>query len=160
MTVLIANALELAALMLLLQSAWTDFTEGLLPDVNTVIAFVLAFAGQALRGEATLALAGALTGFCLLKGVQIFYRRVRGKDGLGSGDVKLMFPLGALVGPMGIVAVIGIASLLALLFYLPPRELRSFFLPFGPFLVAATLVVKPFILTPGFLSALLEAIPC
>jgi leader peptidase (prepilin peptidase)/N-methyltransferase len=71
------------------------------------------------------------------------YRRWRGRDGLGLGDVKLAAVAGAWLGPVTIFAVIELAALSALgayavNAYLRKRPLRaSAFLPFGLFLAPA-----------------------
>jgi prepilin signal peptidase PulO-like enzyme (type II secretory pathway) len=55
--------------------------------------------------------AGAVTGFGLLWLVETGYRRMRGRDGLGRGDAKLLGALGAWVGAAGIAPVLLVASL-------------------------------------------------
>lgn len=71
------------------------------------------------------------------------YRRWRGRDGLGLGDVKLAAVAGAWLGFITIFAVIELAALSALAAYavnawLRRRPLRATaFLPFGAFLAPA-----------------------
>ena len=71
------------------------------------------------------------------------YRRWRGRDGLGLGDVKLAAVAGAWLGFVTIFAVIELAALSALAAYavnawLRKRPLRATaFLPFGAFLAPA-----------------------
>jgi leader peptidase (prepilin peptidase) / N-methyltransferase len=71
------------------------------------------------------------------------YRRWRGRDGLGLGDVKLAAVAGAWLGFVTIFAVIELAALSALVAYavnawLRKRPLRATaFLPFGAFLAPA-----------------------
>jgi leader peptidase (prepilin peptidase) / N-methyltransferase len=78
-----------------------------------------------------------------LLALMIFYRRWRGRDGLGLGDVKLAAVAGAWLGFVTIFAVIELAALSALgaygmNAYLRKRPLRaSAFLPFGLFLAPA-----------------------
>jgi leader peptidase (prepilin peptidase)/N-methyltransferase len=78
-----------------------------------------------------------------LLALMIFYRRWRGRDGLGLGDVKLAAVAGAWLGFVTIFAVIELAALSALgaygmSAYLRKRPLRpSAFLPFGLFLAPA-----------------------
>ena len=144
----VAFTLPLIALSLLLRAAWLDVAIGLLPDRLTLSAAVLVLIAETLHGRAASALLGALVGFGLLKSAQLLYRRVRGHDGLGSGDAKLMLALGA-IGPWGAVATIGLGSALALLYAVPlflmrppdSRPMTSPF-PFGPALIAAGLTAK------------------
>jgi leader peptidase (prepilin peptidase)/N-methyltransferase len=90
-------------------------------------------------------LAAAL-GYGTLVLVEHHYRRIRGRDGLGRGDAKLLAASGAWVGieglapvlviaSLGMLAAIGIASLLT---HRPLADLR---LPLGPALAAATWLV-------------------
>lgn len=75
-----------------------------------------------------------------LLALMAFYRRWRGRDGIGLGDVKLAAVAGAWLGFVTIAAVIELAALTALLAYginavLRGRRLRATaFLPFGLFL--------------------------
>ena len=71
------------------------------------------------------------------------YRRWRGRDGLGLGDVKLAAVAGAWLGFVTIFAVIELAALSALVAYAVNAWLRkrpltaTAFLPFGAFLAPA-----------------------
>ena len=75
--------------------------------------------------------------------LMIGYRRWRGRDGLGLGDVKLAAVAGAWLGFVTIFAVIELATLSALAAYAVnayrrKRPLRgTAFLPFGAFLAPA-----------------------
>ena len=78
-----------------------------------------------------------------LLALMILYRRWRGRDGLGLGDIKLAAVAGSWLGMVMIFAVIEFAALAALAAYginatLRKRPLRaSAFLPFGLFLAPA-----------------------
>jgi leader peptidase (prepilin peptidase)/N-methyltransferase len=75
--------------------------------------------------------------------LMIFYRRWRGRDGLGLGDIKLAAVAGAWLGWATIFAVIELAALSALGAYLVNGYLRNRplkateFLAFGTFLAPA-----------------------
>jgi leader peptidase (prepilin peptidase)/N-methyltransferase len=78
--------------------------------------------------------------------------------GLGLGDVKLAGPLGAYLGWLGTAAFVTglmaawlLAALTAVALLVTRRATRKTELPFGPFLIAATLGV---VLASGFVSAL------
>ncbi|MCT8161676.1 prepilin peptidase [Pseudoruegeria sp. SHC-113] len=60
------------------------------------------------------ALAGAALGSGVFWAIRFAYAQLRGREGMGLGDVKLMAPLGALVGPFGLAPMVLIAALLAL----------------------------------------------
>lgn len=82
---------------------------------------------------------GALAGFVLVKGLQQVLRRKHGgREQLGSGDAKLMLPLGAMVGPLGVLPLVVIACLLTAALAMLRRADR---IPFGPALTAAGLLV-------------------
>ena len=82
---------------------------------------------------------GALVGFILVKGLQRLLRHKHGgHEQLGSGDAKLMLPLGAMVGPLGVLPLAIIACLLVALLAMIRRTAR---IPFGPALTAAGLLV-------------------
>ena len=90
-------------------------------------------------------LAGGLLGFGLFWLVQVLFKRLRGVDGLGFGDVKLMLTLGFLSGVWLLPLTVLFAGLSALAFALPAalmrgHDLRGLRVPFGPFLCLGTLV--------------------
>jgi prepilin signal peptidase PulO-like enzyme (type II secretory pathway) len=88
---------------------------------------------------------GALFGAALFAAVGFGFRRLRGYDGLGLGDVKFAGAAGFWIGWQGIPVMVLSASLLALAFVIAVGLGPSGFdlrapLPFGPFLCAGTLV--------------------
>lgn len=98
---------------LLLALAAIDLRTYLLPDALNAAVFLLGAAMLAWSQPADwpLHLAGAVIGFGLLWLVEVAYRRLRGRDGLGRGDAKLLGAVGLWVGAMGIPPVLLIASL-------------------------------------------------
>lgn len=93
---------------------------------------------------------GVLSGAAVLLLVNIVYRTLRGRDGLGMGDIKFIAGAGAWAGWQGLPAILFIASLSALLFAaiksFPNRKLdMQSRLPFGPFLCLGTWLVWLFI---------------
>ena len=90
-------------------------------------------------------LAGGLIGAGVFWLVQTLFKHLRGVDGLGFGDVKLMLPLGFLTGPWLLPLTVLAAGLSALAFALPAAllrgsELRGLRVPFGPFLCLGAFV--------------------
>lgn len=134
----------LAALMVAI--AANDARHYLIPNELTAAAFALALlrAGASVPDiglEALLwpvARAAAVAVPLLL--LMAFYRRWRGRDGLGMGDVKLGAVCGAWLDLATVVAVIELAALAAIAAYLANAALRgkqvrgTAFLPFGLFL--------------------------
>jgi leader peptidase (prepilin peptidase)/N-methyltransferase len=137
----------LAALMLAI--AVTDGRRYIIPNQLTGAAMALALLRAGMigpdadwRGMVWVALRAAAVAapFVLL---MVGYRRWRGRDGLGLGDIKLAAVAGAWLGLVTIFAVIETATLAALGAYilngaLRKRPLRATaFLPFGLFLAPA-----------------------
>ena len=132
----------------LLTLGWIDLRRWLLPDVLTlplVLAGLAAAAAFDPTGLTQRAL-GAAVGYTSLAAVAALYQKLRGHEGLGRGDAKLLAASGAWVGVAALPQVILVASLLALLIAAGLRltgirlGARSA-MPFGPFLALATWVV-------------------
>ena len=86
-------------------------------------------------------LLGAALGGGTFLAVLLLFKRLRGVDGMGLGDVKLMLMLGALCGPLGLplitlLAGVGALIVFVIIFCFLPREapLKETPIPFGPFL--------------------------
>ncbi len=81
-----------------------------------VVAVALAALTKPASGAITLvpALEGALLGWGLIWGIQLLGRLLFGKDAMGDGDIKMMRGVGALLGPMLLVANVGIAVVLGI----------------------------------------------
>lgn len=137
----------LAALMLAI--ATNDARHYRIPNELTGAAFALALlrAGAFvpdIGAEALLwpLIRAAAAGLPLLL-LMVLYRRWRGRDGLGLGDVKLAAVCGAWLDLATVVAVIELAALLAIGTYVANAALRrkrlraTAFLPFGLFLAPA-----------------------
>jgi leader peptidase (prepilin peptidase)/N-methyltransferase len=137
----------LAALMLAI--ALVDSRRYIIPNQLTGAAALLALlrAGSVgpeadLQALAWTACRGAATAVPFLA-LMIGYRRWRGRDGLGLGDIKLAAVAGVWLNVVTILAVIELATLSALCAYFvsgyrakrPPKA--TAFLPFGLFLAPA-----------------------
>jgi leader peptidase (prepilin peptidase)/N-methyltransferase len=131
----------------LLALAWIDWDTTVLPDAITL---PLLWAGllSAVMGwtiAPVTAVVGAAAGYLSLWLVYWFFKLATGKEGMGYGDFKLLAALGAWLGWQALLpivlgasvigAVVGIAMKLSGAL----REGR--YVPFGPFLAGAGLVV-------------------
>jgi leader peptidase (prepilin peptidase)/N-methyltransferase len=133
----------------LLTAAWIDLDHFLLPDPLTlplIVAGLAATAWQDTAGLTDHALAAAL-GYLLFRAVQLIYRRIRGREGLGEGDAKLLAAAGAWLGLAALSWVVLIAALLGLaaagIGRLAGLGLtRTSALPFGPFLALAAFALR------------------
>ncbi|HEX3973132.1 MAG TPA: A24 family peptidase [Stellaceae bacterium] len=133
---------------LLLTLAAIDRRDGILPDILTL---PLILAGLA----ATYFLApwqvldsaiGAVVGFAIFALIRWLYRRLRGREGIGLGDAKLLAASGAWVTWNGLPSVVLIAAVAGLIMALvvarrgQPLTLNQR-IPFGPALCLGTWLV-------------------
>lgn len=84
-------------------------------------------------------LIGAGVGLAFLPVVNFVYKRLRGRDGVGLGDAKLLAGLGMWLGWQALPPTLLVASLAGLIFGLcsllgTGRDLVATKIPFGPFL--------------------------
>lgn len=123
----------------LLVLAIIDQHRFLLPDVIVLPLAVLGLAATWLIDPALLSshIIGLIGGYVALEAVNYTYRAVRGREGLGHGDSKLLGAIGAWVGWQGLPTVIVYAALAGLLVSLVAHRYRHDLrlettLPFGP----------------------------
>lgn len=140
----------LAAGLILITLFFIDLESFLLPDYLTLSLLWLGLLGSAvglLPTALPAAVYGAAFGYLLPWSFNTVYKLVRGHDGLGGGDFKLLAALGAWAGWMAVIPVLAAASAIGLLTVLigclikgtKPSGLQM--LPFGPFLIIAGIVV-------------------
>ena len=128
-----------------LRLAWIDFRTGYLPDRYTcpLLWCGLGFHLFQSRGYLEHAVAGAMAGYFFFWGVYWLFRKWRGYEGLGYGDIKLLAALGAWHGWEEISLIVALAAAggcVALLLnaaVFPQQKIFKTPQPFGPFLVAA-----------------------
>ena len=155
-----------SALMIVL--VFTDLRERILPDVvnytGVALGLALSLASKPLDGTALWianrafefpppapvvslidALLGAALGSSLLWLVSEAYFRLRGREGMGLGDVKMMLLVGAFLGVKRTLLTIFTGSLLGsvlgIAFMVARRKESNYELPFGTFLGMAALLV-------------------
>ena len=142
--------------LLLVPLAFIDLDHHLLPDVLTLPGIVLGLAGAAAEGwllqpsghrlvplvDATI---GTVLGAAIPALVIVAYRWLRGKEGMGWGDVKLLAMLGAFLGWRGMLMslMLGVVSgaIVGLALIAGGRGKADTELPFGTFLCGAGVVV-------------------
>jgi leader peptidase (prepilin peptidase)/N-methyltransferase len=132
----------------LLTLAAIDFRDGFLPDVLTLPLIVLGLAATYFLAPWQMldSAIGAVAGFAIFAGIRWLYRRLRGREGLGLGDAKLLAASGAWVAWDGLpsVVLIGAAAGLAvaLIMHLRGEQLTlNQRLAFGPALCLGTWLV-------------------
>ncbi|MBI1187122.1 MAG: hypothetical protein GC206_07300 [Alphaproteobacteria bacterium] len=140
--VLAAASATLALAGLLLIAAAIDIRERRLPDLINAAIFMSGLVATWLLGRDLLAaLIGAVAGYLAIVAVNALFRRMRGRDGIGMGDAKLLGALGAWVAWWGLPFVVLIAAAAGLAVAAVRRANRGDMLPFGPFLAGAGLIV-------------------
>ncbi|MFB3881996.1 MAG: A24 family peptidase [Armatimonadota bacterium] len=140
---------------------FTDLDHMIIPDGLVIAAFVAGVAAWALAaasGQLALLsvrlpwggvalprwLAGGVVGVVVFMGVRAFSQLLFRREGMGLGDVKLAGAIGAMLGPgmamlsFGLAVATGAVLGLALIALRVRRRME--YLPFGPFLAAASLV--------------------
>jgi leader peptidase (prepilin peptidase)/N-methyltransferase len=127
--------------------ALIDVDHRILPNVITIpgalVGLALAFVDP--RVEWFDALLGGFVGGGLLYFVAWAYLRLRGREGMGMGDIKMMLTVGSFVGWQGALMTILIGSLLGSVIGIAliaiSRKGWEYALPFGTFLAAAGIIV-------------------
>ena len=128
----------------LLSLAWIDWEHMLLPDVLTLPLVLAGLGATMLYDPAALPehAAAAVVGYAGFRAIEIGYRWLRGVDGLGQGDAKLLAAGGAWVGLAPLSTVVFVAAVCGLALSaglrLAGRTMhRGSAIPFGPPLCVA-----------------------
>jgi leader peptidase (prepilin peptidase)/N-methyltransferase len=133
--------------MLLLPLAFIDLEHFLLPDVLTLPGIAIGLIASLFGGLVPLlgAILGALIGAAVPYVVIVVYRRLRGVEGMGLGDVKLLAMIGAFLGWRGVLLTLGLAAtagaLVGLTLIALGKGRRDTELPFGTFLAGTAVIV-------------------
>jgi len=102
-------------------------------------------------------LIGGIIGYGIIWLLIIFYKKIRKKEGMGLGDAKLLAVVGFWFGWYVIPFIIFLSSSLALIFVIPDllkkKKKLSSQIPFGPYIIIATLIFIVF--KDNFLNLLL-----
>ncbi|MEO1014886.1 MAG: A24 family peptidase [Pseudomonadota bacterium] len=123
--------------------AFIDFETTYLPDALTMPMLIGGIAVNTVDLFASWpeALLGAGLGYAVFEAIRRGYRAIRGRDGLGQGDSKLLSAIGAWVGASALPGVVFAASIGTLVIVAAQGRLsdQRAELPFGPGLAAAGL---------------------
>ncbi len=128
-----------------------DLKDQLLPDLLTYTLLWTGLLASTLSifVTPTTAIFGAITGYLSLFIIAKGYSILRGKDGLGYGDMKLLAAIGAFVGPLMLLSVILIGSLSALI-------VTIFMLSFKKMQTDKLIAFGPYLALGGFISLLFK----
>lgn len=131
---------------MLVALAAADLRYQLLPDFLTLplICFGLAASWALDPGGLADHAVGAAAGFGVVVLLRFVYQKLRGREGMGLGDAKLLAAAGAWAGWPALPSILAIAAISALGFALLTRGRRLALadrMPFGPFLAAGLWLV-------------------
>jgi len=127
----------------LLVLSWIDWTSFRLPDKITLPLIILGLIQTSLLAlDLTAHIIGAALGYLIFFMIETLYRHIRGHQGLGRGDAKLLAAGGAWCGWTALPYIILLSSLSALSFIFLRMMISGMKikkgipvkLPFGPFL--------------------------
>ena len=132
----------------LLIAVRTDLEEMVIPRIVPLILLPIGLLGALLSITSVSvaeALAGCLLGYGILWGINAAYRRLRGIDGIGGGDMDLLSVIGMFVGPSLAMYSLAVASLggtcASLVYLLVTKQGTQTRIPFVPFLALGAAVV-------------------
>ncbi|MBI4041909.1 MAG: prepilin peptidase [Deltaproteobacteria bacterium] len=124
-----------------------DLHHYIIPNVITFPGMGIGFS-LSVAGVLAVSWRDSLLGFALGGGllwlIAVLYQKVRKREGLGGGDIKLLGMLGTFIGVKGVLLTLFISSLLGgavgLYAMIVHRKGRHYALPFGPFIVIGAVI--------------------
>lgn len=142
----------------LLVLAWIDLRTFLLPDPITIPLIILGVVANALGwihwASMFDSVLGAFLGGGFLYGLNAIYRRIKGVNGIGMGDAKLLAALGAFFGWEVLPYLLLIASLTGLLggylWLKVHHQDHSSAFPFGPYIALSGIITVIWFLQQPF----------
>lgn len=122
-----------------------DYKHMYLPDIYTLSGIAIGILGSVINPEFRplfLSLSGAIFGGGFFYLTAVFYKKLRGIDGMGGGDIKLMAWLGALFGAQSLMFILIVSSVAGTLvgtyiIFMKKKSSKNLAIPFGPFLIFA-----------------------
>jgi len=135
-----AGLFQFFFLVALIVVVFIDMDHQIIPDLITLPGIVIFFSGAVLTGRLdwVSALLGIIVGGGILYLVALTYWLVKGVDGMGGGDIKLLAMIGAWCGVPGVIFTLLIGSvtgtLISVVIIIVYRQNLQYRLPFGPFL--------------------------
>ncbi|MEW6350337.1 MAG: prepilin peptidase [Thermodesulfobacteriota bacterium] len=127
---------------------WIDLDHMIIPDVISLngipVGMACSIVGWIPEMDWFTSITGFLLGGAILYVPAILYEKLRGVEGLGGGDIKLLAMMGTFIGPYGVVFVLTVSSLLGSIVGLCGMLFRgassTTHIPFGPFLTASAVL--------------------
>ncbi|MGC8660381.1 MAG: prepilin peptidase [Desulfomonilaceae bacterium] len=125
-----------------------DLKKMIIPDAISVngvwLGFLLSTLGSIPSMDWKSSLYGMVSGVVMLYIPAYAYRLIKGSDGLGGGDIKLMSMVGAFTGIQGVTFTLFVASLagslVGLTGFMYRRISANSLIPFGPFISSSAII--------------------
>lgn len=121
-----------------------DLEHQLLPDKINIYFLLITIPYVLIYRDINFWLVGGLIGFFMPLSVTWLFYKLRGKIGLGGGDIKLFGILGLLLGPIGILQNIFMScilgSVVGLVLILSRRMSKNTALAFGPYIIVVAVL--------------------
>ncbi len=130
----------------LLIVSFIDIDHMILPDIFTLSGVVIGLLGAVLNPERAFmsSLLGVIVGGGFLYALAYLYLVLRGKDGMGGGDIKLLAWIGAVLGVQAIPLVVMVSSvvgsIIGVAVAIRSTDGLKSGIPFGPYLVLGALI--------------------
>jgi leader peptidase (prepilin peptidase) / N-methyltransferase len=142
----IAFAGYFAFVAALIAITFIDLDHRIIPDVISLPGILAGLAVSFVSPLVTPldALIGAVAGGGFLLAIAVGYEKLRGIEGMGGGDIKLLAMIGAFLGWQSLFVTVMVASivgsLIGIVLMLRDRADSRLAIPFGPFLACGALV--------------------
>ena len=144
------NLIKFLILIPMLECAFVvDFKEQIIPNRLNLLLFEIGLVFVFLHGFANINIAlnmilGMFAGAGIFMLITLIGGLIAGKEAMGMGDVKLMGALGLYFGLQNIVVISVMAFLIgaigSLVYMCVKRKTANTYIPFGPFIVASTII--------------------
>lgn len=144
----------------LLAVTFIDLDHLIIPDVISLPGIVVGLLGQLLlpQGDVVQALIAVAAGGGSFWLIAFLFEKLRGVEGMGGGDIKLLAMIGAFTSPFGVLQTVLVGSLVGsvvgIAYLAATRKGNQTRIPFGPFLAFGGLTASLF---PTILKDLLLA---
>ena len=125
----------------LISLAWIDFKTFRLPNKLSYPLIMLGLIQSYFLSDIKASILGAGIGYLVFIAVEKGFKALRGKEGLGRGDAKLLAAGGAWCGWSGLPLIVLIASLIGIILAVIPKYRAVGKIPFGPCLAFGIFMV-------------------
>ncbi len=137
---------EVLFFSLLILVTFTDLETYIIPDIYSIGGTILGFLLSGINPVVTWkeSLLGIVLGLAILLFISIAYFKIRGKEGMGGGDIKFMALIGAFTGYTGVIVAMFVSAIVGLIagiiVMVKSKEGFAAMIPYGPFLAFGALV--------------------